>query len=229
MKAPRLPNNSQRTVCVGRTGSGKTVSLVWLLSTQRLNKEPWILFNFKNDEILDNIPNARHVDYDFIPSRKDTGIYIIHPLPSDARPAIRGEQSPLEQYLWKLWSRENVGIFCDEGYMMGDNAAFEACLTQGRSKHIPMLIGAQRPAWLSRFCFSEADFFQVFHLNDERDKKTIESFVPLDYSSEDQLEEFQSYYYDVGKNKVWKFNPVPKPEESYSAIESKTMKRRGWL
>jgi hypothetical protein len=228
MAKVRLPNNQQRIVNVGRTGSGKTVAGLFHLSNYSL-RSPWVIFNFKNDEHIDSIPNARHVDFDTIPGKKDGGIFILNPSPHDALRPKASEQSEVEKYLWKLWARENVGIFCDEGYMMNDNDGFAACLTQGRSKRIPMIVCAQRPAWISRFCFSEADFFQVFHLNDERDKKTIEGFVPIDYSKEENLPEHWSWYFDVGKNQLWKFRSVPSIPEIMDSIARKTQKKKWFL
>lgn len=228
MDKVRLPNSSQRITVVGRTGTGKTVAGLWHLSNHNL-KKPWVIFNFKNEEFIDELPNAHHIDFDYLPKKKDTGLYILNPSPLDSERPGPGEASTVEKYLWSIWDRENCGIFCDEGYMMGDSKGFIACLTQGRSKKIPMIINAQRPAWITRFAFSEADFFQVFHLNDDRDKATIEGFTPLDYSHEEILGEHQSWYYDVGKNKLWKFYPVPPVPKLYTIIESKTEKKRRWI
>lgn len=226
---PRLPNTSQRIVELGRTGTGKTVAAVWQLSNFPLDRKPWIVIDFKTDEHINGIPGARHVDLGFIPGKKDTGIFIVHPLPSDADAPKLGEKSPIEQYIWKIWEREDCGIFCDEGYMMARNKAFEACLTQGRSKRIPMIVCSQRPSWLSRFVFSEADFFQVFHLNDARDQQTVQAFVPVTYEDQENLAEYHSLYYDVAKNKVWNFNPVPPIEEIYKTFESKLKPQRRWI
>lgn len=226
---PRLPTSKQRTTIVGRTGTGKTVAGLWHLSNYDLQNKTWVVFNFKNEEHIDSIPNARHIEIDYLPTKKDKGVFILNPTPNDSRRPKQGEQSPVEEYLWKLWHRENVGIFCDEGYMMGDNDGFNACLTQGRSKRIPMIICAQRPSWISRFVFSEADFYQVFDLNDDRDKKTIEGFTPIRYKDAPPLEDYQSYYYDVGKNKLHRFNPVPTVQEIHAIIEAKTYRIKKWL
>lgn len=214
---------------MGRTGTGKTVAIMWHLSNANLKSKPWIVYNFKNDEHIESLPNTVDVDFDFIPKRKDTGIFVLHPSPGDAKSSIRGEQSELEKHLWKLWGRGNCGLVCDEGFIIGDNEAFDCCFVQGRSKHIQMLVGTQRPVWLTRFAYSESDFFQIFHLNDIRDKKIIEGFVPIDYSHEEVLPDFWSWYYDVGKNKLWKFKPVPDMDEIRAKIESKLGKKRRWF
>lgn len=226
MKLPRLPNRTQRTLIVGRTGTGKTVAALWHLSNYDLENQAWILVNFKNDEHINSIPNARFIDYDFFPRRKsEKGIFILNSLPQDAVRPKPQEPSILESYLWKIWNQEQLGFMCDEAYMLGDNEAFNAILTQGRSKKIPVLICSQRPVWISRFCFSESSFFQVFHLNDVRDRKTIEGFVPLE---DWELGEHQSWYYDVDKNSIFKFNPVPNMDEIRNIFEMK-LRKKTWF
>ena len=212
----RLPNSRQRIAIVGRTGSGKTQAAAWHLSRQAIDKMPWVIFDYKRDDLLNAIPRAEHIGLE-VPIHP--GVYITHPLPS--------QESQVENYLWKLWQKENVGVFVDEGYMIGDNPAFNALLTQGRSKRIPMIVLSQRPVWMSRFVFSEADFYQVFHLNDKRDKKTIEAFVPADLSS--RLPDYHSHYYDVGRNALHRFSPVPGEGEILQTFADKLPARRKFL
>lgn len=202
---PKLPTSSQRITLVGRTGTGKTVGGLWHLSNQNLEK-PWVIFNFKNDEHIDSIENAQHIGFDYVPGKKDKGIFVLHPLPFECE----GQNCPLEKYIWQLWAREDVGIFCDETFMVGiNNKAFNACLTQGRSKRIPMILCTQRPVRITLFAFSEASFIQVFDLNDVRDIDTVEGFVPIDWDTEKPLGPHQSWYYEIDRNLLFRFNPTP--------------------
>src|ERR1017187_6122512 len=165
---PNLPTNSQRIAIVGRTGSGKTVAGLWHLSKQNYHKQPWIIVDYKMDENINSIKNAIHIELKDTP--KKPGIYIVHPRPND--------EEKVTALLYRVWERENIGIYIDEGYMLGNrNPALNVCLTQGRSKHIPMIVLSQRPVWLTRFVFSESDFFQIFQLNDKDDRKTVERFL----------------------------------------------------
>lgn len=178
---------------------------------------PWVVYDFKTDELINSIERAQHVDLDFIPPKKATGLFVVHPLPGDV--------DAVTSQMWKLWERRNVGIYIDEGYMVGqDNEAFNALLTQGRSRHIPMIVLSQRPVWMSRFVFSEANFFQVFALNDRRDQKTIESFIPVNMQG--RLPEYHSWYYDVDKDKLTLFKPVPQVDAILSTIDRKLYKHR---
>lgn len=221
----RLPKSTQRTVIVGRTGTGKTVSALWLLAFQDLTK-PWIIINFKNDEHINSIEKAQHIDYSYIPGRKEDGLFVLHPLPSDAKRPNNKEQSPLESYLWKIWEREDIGVFCDEALLIGSNDAFDACLTQGRSKHIPMIVCTQRPVWITRFAFSEADYVQAFHLNDWSDRGRVTEFTSLSEEDFDLLEKHGSFWYDISENELVKLNPVPNMDATREVFDQKLIRKR---
>lgn len=220
---PQMPGPSNRTVLIGRTGTGKTVAGLWHLSNQNLER-PWVVFNFKNDEHIDSLPNTRDIDFDYVPTKKDHGLFIIRPLPSDMKPR-KSEPSRLETYLWQLWARENIGIFFDELFMVGSNDACDSCLTQGRSKKIPMIMCTQRPVWVTRFAFSEASYIQVFDLNDDDDIQRVESFVPLDWDRESKLEKHQSWYYEIDRNLLFRFNPVPNMDAIRKTFEEKLYRK----
>ena len=226
----RLPNNSHRTTIVGRTGTGKTIAGLWHISNYDLENFPWIVFNFKGDEHIDSIEKARHLDdFDYVPKRKETGIFVLHPLPMDAERPSAKEKSKVENYIWKLWERGNIGIFCDEGYMMNDNKAYITSLTQGRSLRIPIITCAQRPAWITRFAFSEADFIQCFHLNDQDDQKRVTGFTNLEYDDIETLGEHQSRWFDVGKNESYLFNPVPDMDRIREIFDEKLQSKKRFL
>ena len=195
-----LPNDTQRLAIVGRTGSGKTQAAAWHLSNRSYDKMPWIIFDFKYDTLLNEIDGVQELKLGQIP--KKPGLYIVHPMPD--------QEDEVDDYLIKIWANENIGVYIDEGYMIKDRRALRSILTQGRSKHIPMIILSQRPVWLSRFVFSEADFYQIFWLNDQRDRKTLAAFVPFDMH--EKLENYHSIYYDVGNDKLYRWQPVPDKE-----------------
>jgi hypothetical protein len=211
----RLPNDQQRIVIVGRTGSGKTVAGLWHLSQQNFTEQPWIIIDFKFDENINAIKYAHQIDMGFIP--KKPGIYIVHPHPT--------QKEEIEDYLLKIWQTENIGIYIDEAFMMGMyNKSLAACLTQGRSKHIPMIVLSQRPSWISPFAFSEADFFQVFQLNSSDDRKSIGKFLPKIAAS--RLPDFYSHYYDVGYDRLDVFTPVPDASQTILIIEKRLQPRK---
>lgn len=216
-QAPRLPSSADRITILGSTGSGKTIAGLWHLSNANFLDVPWIVFDYKRDENIGAIKRAEHIEVGQIPNR--AGIYIVNPTPS--------QKEEVTEYLYKIWNHENVGIWIDEGFMMGDDEALGAILTQGRSKQIPAIILSQRPSWISRFAFSEAGFFQVFRLTDERDKKTVKSFIP-GYSP-NRIPDFHSQYYDVGRGSLYTFSPVPGAKETLAKIHERLSARKRFI
>lgn len=211
----RLPDDTNRLAIVGATGSGKTQAALWHLSLQDIDRKPWVVYNFKTDKSIDGIPFAKPIELDEVPVKP--GVYIAHPHPA--------QQEDVENHMWEIWERENTGVYVDEGYMVGDrNPAFRALLTQGRSRHIPMIVLSQRPVWMDRFVFSEAEFYQVFRLQHQKDRKSVMEFVPADLSK--RLPEYHSYYYDVGENKVTPLRPVPSLEEIHRTFERRLARVR---
>lgn len=147
-------------------------------------------------------PSVKHLFRELEPTSKPPrkpGLYIVHPRPD--------EGDAMEDFMWKIWERGKTGILVDEGYMLPDRGALQALLTQGRSKHIPMIILSQRPVMMNRFAFSEADFYAVFHLNDKRDWQTVEAFAPVDHRM--LLPRFNSWWHDVGEDATFRMLPVP--------------------
>lgn len=192
-----FPKPSQRIAIIGKTGSGKTVAGAFMLSCANWREMPWIIIDYKRDKLLNQIPAVEIGLNDKLPTQP--GVYIVHPMPDD--------DDAVEQFLWRIWAQENIGILFDEGYMISKSGAFQAIQTQGRSKRVPTIVLSQRPVWLSRFVFSEADFFMVFWLNDERDRKTLLSFLPKE--ADKRLPDYHSHYYDVGADKLHILKPVP--------------------
>lgn len=196
---PRLPNDQQRLAIVGATGSGKTQAAQWHLSHRNYHEMPWIIYNFKADESIDSIPYIRELELDQLPTLP--GVYVTHPLPDDDDEIVAAQMKA-------IWTRGNIGIWVDEGYMIPrSNRSFRTLLTQGRSKHVPMIVASQRPVWMDRFVFSESDFFQVFRLQHKKDRASMSEIVPANFDV--QLPEYHSYYYDAGRNSVTAMRPVP--------------------
>lgn len=198
----RLANDTQRSFKCGKTGSGKTYAGIWELSLRSYDSIPWIVYDFKGDELIAQIPKAQEIGLNEVP--KKPGVYIVRPVPETNDDELVTEQ------MWKIWAQENTGIYIDEGYMISPrNKAYRAILTQGRSKHIPVITLSQRPVWLpTRFVISESDFFQVFFLNDSEDVKTVQRFVHGNLNVRELLQ-YYSYYYDVADDDFCVLRPVP--------------------
>jgi hypothetical protein len=217
----RLPGPSDRTIICGQTGSGKTFGGVWLLSRQDIDVRPWIVLDFKNDDLINSIKKCTYITYS-TPLPSKPGIYILKCAP--------GEDEELSAFFFRVLQRTGIGIYVDEGLVIGQhNKGFNTCLTQGRSLEIPMIILTQRPVRVSSYAFSEATFWMVFFLIKISDRKIVADDTPLEVSYVDTLAEHESYWYDVKRRRLTKFIPVPDEPLILAAIDAKAPKPRRTL
>lgn len=211
----RLPDNTQRLLIVGRTGSGKSRAAVWHLGMRDWEIHPWIILDYKGEKLFTQLPDAKYVGLDYTPNPKKGGVFIYRPVPER-------DDDEVEALLWRIHAAENIGVYVDEGYMLDINShAMAAIFTQGRSKHIPLIMLSQRPTRISRFAVSEADFYQLFELNDKRDRESVNKFIPFDLElvmrqnalQAKLLPDYNSLYFDVSGNKLEIITAVPNDRE----------------
>jgi hypothetical protein len=227
------PTDEQRTVILGRTGSGKSVFACNLLYHMTNNYWfiPWVVIDYKGDKLIQAIAKAckwkKISCYDSPPTRP--GIYYMRPTPVI-------DDIAMESWLWKVWHRARyakplgslgTGLYIDEGYVLPSKAAFDVILTQGRSLGIPVIILYQRPVWMSRFAVAQADFFAIFDQNDERDLKTTQSFIkPITDGGRridvyTKLPKHYCLWYDVNEGETTVLSPCPSPKDVLALFKSK--------
>lgn len=181
---------------------------------------PWVIIDPKEDDNIAKIERAEELDVtDKLPEHP--GIYVMHPHP--------GQEDEVNELFWKLWGHRDIGFWLDEGLQFDkkQDDGLRTVLTQGRSRHVPAIILTQRPVDLTRYAFTQSEFIEVMRLNDARERKTVEFFVPLD--SNMIPAEYRSYYYDVGNDKLWYMKPAPKESETLERINAKLPKKRRWI
>jgi|SRR5579862_259073 len=200
----RFAGGDQRTTILGATGSGKSTCGLWMLAHQRLDRRPWVIFDFKRESFFDAVgfPPIRPLALDDKAPRKP-GLYLVSPRP--------GEDDAVEALLWRIWESENCGLYVDEAPLMPRGDAFPACIQQGRSKAIPIIACTQRPVGVARGLFSEANFVAVYDVLDRRDYKLIEGVVPA--SMAEPLPPYHWHWFDRSRRTVLRMAPVPPPEQ----------------
>jgi len=206
----KIPGATDRVSVIGRTGSGKTTFAAWLLSHMHKKTRPSIIVDFKGDEFLGSIPGLKELDVTARAPNKP-GLYVVRPMPED---------DEIDDFLWRIWERGKTLVYVDEAHMLHGSRAFPALLSQGRSKGVPMIVLTQRPSWVSRFVFSEADFYSVFHLNDIRDQQIVQRFVPKNLSV--PLPEFHSHWHNVKRYSTIQLQPVPEQDSIRNRLAEKT-------
>lgn len=195
----RLPGATDRTTIIGATGTGKTTCGLWHLAQQRLELRPWVAIDFKRELLFDDVgfPPIQQIDFGTVP--KHPGLYLLSPKP--------GEEDELNAWLWKIWAKENIGLYIDEAALMPKGPAMQAILQQGRSKRLPVIACMQRPVGVVRQFFSEASFFCLYRLQDVRDYDVIRGFIRGDALRD--LPPHHWFWYDVPRNCLLTMGPVP--------------------
>lgn len=206
-----IPGGADRTVVIGPTGSGKTVLGGWVLSRQRFDKRPWVMLDFKREELWEAVgtPPIRELKLGDMPGKR--GLYRMQVRP--------GQDDALEDWLWKVWAKENIGVFVDEVSLVPQKAAFKAILRQGRSKLIPVISCTQRPVDCDREVFTESQYRSFFGIEDDRDWPTIRGmFKHMDVSR--PLPEYWSYWYDAKQKTGFTLRPTPPPDTVAKSIRA---------
>lgn len=197
----RLPGDDEHMAIIGRNGSGKTQFATWVLSERSFDRMPWIVLNFKEEPIFDEINQAREFKLtDKIPSQP--GIYVC-----DVVAFHEKDAETLDQFFFHCWQHRNVGIFVDEGYNATGLKWFRACLSQGRSRNVPMVVLSQRPVWMDKFVWSEASRYAAFDLNITDDKITASKMIP-GYKLV-RLQPFHCVWHDVKTKQTMILSPCP--------------------
>lgn len=218
MTEVRTPNDTNRTIVLGRTGTGKSQFAINLLSEQNWNEIPWVIIDFKGEDLLEDILNENPNSIRIITPKsnppKSPGLYYMKCNPID-------DDELIEVFMRKMHKQGNIGLYVDEGYMMpkfGNTPGFTLLQTQGRSLHIPMICLYQRPVWMSRFAIAQSDFRAIFKQDDNRDEKVIKEFVKsvtlpngqkLGPTELEQLPDYYCLWYDVGRGKTAILQPAP--------------------
>lgn len=131
------------------------------------------------------------------------------------RPPVEMTQDPdsLDAMLHHHYEKlRNTGAYLDEVYQFHNGGrvgpGLAALLTRGRSRGITTTMSAQRPAWLSRFCLTEAQRFYAFRLVDKADRMRLGDVIP-GMKEAAHPEKFHFHYFDFDLEKPAYFLPAP--------------------
>jgi hypothetical protein len=208
-----LPGPKDRITITGHTGSGKSQAAMWHLSNANFDAQPWVIHDPKGEEKINAIDGAEYIGLDDKKLPTYPGLYILQ--------TTQYDNDALDDWFSRALSHRHIGVYCDEGYLCGFGPGFTTMLIQGRSKYCPMIVLNQRPVIISRFAFSEAQYFQCFALTDDRDVTTLRGFAKVPDFAKQPIPEFWSYYYDVRKKRSYKMRPVPRIEDTLNRIQEK--------
>jgi hypothetical protein len=223
-----LPRDDEHTTIVGRNGTGKTLLGAFVLARRDLANTTQLIVDYKGEEVFAALSRARAIGFRDVPH--EPGVYILK-----AAPHLNNQ---VEDWLYRVWESSHVGLFIDEGYMLPNppqGGAFQAILTQGRSKRIPVITLTQRPVRVSTFAFSEASHVGVFDLNAKRDRQTVEdrtgegfmSWLPPQFP--EGLPKWHARWYAIKTDGRYIVSPVPEPRKIVAMIDEQLVPKRRWL
>lgn len=210
MDKDNLPTvtTGKRLIVTGRTGSGKSTLICWLLNRSR---QHWVIFNPKWTAAFKNLPDSNVMngfdDKKFDASIKKYKYTIINFKSAEANYAF---MDAVLDYIHN--SYENIGVCIDELYTLHNNSrageGLIGLLTRGRELKQSFIGASQRPAWISRFCYSEADYISTLSIAMIEDRKVLRDNTGSDFFLE-KLEARKWLWYDVSGDKTIKYGAVP--------------------
>lgn len=222
----------------GQNGSGKTMLAAWLI---RYAKTRSIVFDTKAEPVFLKLPKSGndehirivHTVSEMISEAKNhrTGAdYII------VRPPIEVVAEPfeLDEYLYAIY--ENLTgfyTFIDEAYQFHRGAqagkGYIGLLTRGRARGLSTLVATQRPAWISRFSFTETKKFYIFKLSDKKDWQRVGDIIPDIPKEGVKLKPYHFLYYEQGEDNYELIMPVnPISDVGFTPQVEDASPRRKW-
>lgn len=190
---------------LGATGSGKTEFAIYLLGFL-VGRTQIDILDTKIEPAFERLPGCEVVESFSLLDKCTAPVRIYRP--------VAGEQLDYELLdAYCQWRYENAPnlTYIDELNSLGATTKPRPGLlnlqTRGRSRQASLWMSSQRPAWVTRFSFSETQRFFVFYLNDEDDRARVVKFTRKELI-EPPREEFGFWYYKVGTRQPEQFKPI---------------------
>jgi energy-coupling factor transporter ATP-binding protein EcfA2 len=155
----------EHVAVIGMTGSGKTTLARRLLEHRKYR----VMLVTKPDDVqwdgYQQVSDAASID-----AAKGRAWRLWPPIDHDA------SRAQFRAALDRAWHEGGWTLYLDELYHLehlGLRNAVIQHLTQGRSKNVTVVAGVQRPAWVTKFAFSETTHCFVFKMGNDEDLAAI--------------------------------------------------------
>lgn len=209
MASHKFLTPGSRTLIAGKTGSGKSTGAVFML---RQSRQKWLLIDPKGDDKIATLKpgHINKLDVKDIERAWNAGYQYVALSP----PPLSTPQE-IDLFLLEAFQTyQNFGIYIDELYYIHTNGrsgpGLQAILTRGRSDKITFCGATQRPAWISIFCLSEADYICQYRLQLKKDRDKIYDVTGRTEMLENPPKEFSWFYYTAKTEQLKLFVPPVK-------------------
>lgn len=188
----------------GDTGSGKT----YLESKILVLRDHVMVCRVKPDDIVFDgfakIDSLKKLGYRrFGNDGRRINRFLLHP-------EYNRQQFEIGTFLEKAYKDGGWTVAIDEAYYATQILKLERpinkLLTQGRSKKISVVIGVQRPAWISRFAISQATHAFIFRVEGRDLKALSDALSPTVVKPIQDLREHDFIYFNRATRQVIKGN-----------------------
>ena len=184
----------EHVVIIGDTGSGKTY-----LESKILNlRQHVVVIRTKPDDIkfagFHKVPDIKKMGFRrFDNEGKRVTKFLL-------TPKYEEQRIQTAAMFEKVWREGAWCIAIDETYYTTQILKLEhqinKLLTQGRSKHISVVCGMQRPAWISRFAMSQATHAFIFRCEGRDLKSLADALSPSIIKPVEGLREHDFIYFN---------------------------------
>lgn len=211
MKPPRIERD-KRAIVVGRTGSGKTTLARYLLLA---SGQHVVIFNPKHTIGYSSLPGVKIIrGFDakaVCRSIRENRFTVINFDGSESTPEF---MDSVIDYLHRKFT--NICLCVDELFTLHTNGrpgpGLLGWLTRGRELKQSFIGLSQRPRWISRFVFSEADYIGGMDLKLLEDRKSMQENTGDD-SFMSRLPPYYWRWYNVADDEARTYRPVTLQEE----------------
>ncbi len=198
----------KRAIISGRTGSGKSTLACWLLSR---SLQHWLILNPKWTGAYKNLPESKVLEgfkeSDVIKSLEQNRYTVLN------FPGSQANAEYMDSVIDYIHgSFENIGLCADELYTLHTGgkagAGLTGWLTRGRELKQSFIGLTQRPAWISRFAYSEADYIVGMDLALADDRKRLYEASGNEHFLS-RIPPRRWLWYDVSRDTIARYAPVP--------------------
>lgn len=204
-----VPDQGQRGLIIGKTGSGKTNFAKFLL--KRANYRPFVIYDSKVENSFLSLPDSilATTQDEVAEALNDEKIDFVIYRPE---PEIVADPSAMDELLQIHYNQySGVGAYIDEIYQFHQNGralpGLVGLLTRGRSRGITLLMSSQRPSYFSRFVLTESERFYIFELLDKQDKKRLADVIP-DFDEMAKPTKFGFWYFNASETEPLRYGPI---------------------